>query len=235
MLCPFKPSKAQSPYEFDTGQEIGIAGGAIALNVAVLFWQKRLEPIPDSVLRGLDAMDVNAFDRIATKHIGKKAQRASDILFYSSFALPLLANLNSNSREHFGQISLMYLETLALTGLVTNFTKTAVKRKRPYTYFHDIDRRLSLAKEKGRDAQYSFFSGHSSASAAMSFYMAQTYSDFNPDSKAKPFVWTTAAIYPAIVAALRVRAGKHFPTDVITGYIVGAALGILVPKLHQIK
>jgi membrane-associated phospholipid phosphatase len=29
------------------------------------------------------------------------------------------------------------------------------------------------------------------------------------------------------------RAGKHFPTDVLTGVLVGGAVGTLVPYLHR--
>ena len=31
----------------------------------------------------------------------------------------------------------------------------------------------------------------------------------------------------------RVRAGQHFPTDVIMGALVGAGIGVLVPHLHR--
>jgi len=37
---------------------------------------------------------------------------------------------------------------------------------------------------------------------------------------------------PAIQGYLRVRAGKHFPTDVITGYIVGLGSAWLMHKMH---
>jgi membrane-associated phospholipid phosphatase len=30
-----------------------------------------------------------------------------------------------------------------------------------------------------------------------------------------------------------VRAGAHFPTDVIAGSMLGAAIGVLVPHLHR--
>jgi undecaprenyl-diphosphatase len=30
-----------------------------------------------------------------------------------------------------------------------------------------------------------------------------------------------------------VRAGKHFPTDVLAGAVAGAGIGIIVPHLHR--
>jgi len=28
---------------------------------------------------------------------------------------------------------------------------------------------------------------------------------------------------------------KHFPTDVIVGSVIGAAIGIIIPQLHKVK
>jgi len=35
------------------------------------------------------------------------------------------------------------------------------------------------------------------------------------------------------VSIERVRAGRHFPTDVIAGSIAGAGIGLVVPHLHR--
>jgi membrane-associated phospholipid phosphatase len=34
---------------------------------------------------------------------------------------------------------------------------------------------------------------------------------------------------------LRVRGGRHFPTDVLAGLLVGGTVGWLVPHLHQVR
>lgn len=46
-------------------------------------------------------------------------------------------------------------------------------------------------------------------------------------------MWTGAAILPALTGITRVKAGKHYWTDVITGYAVGALVGTLTPLLHR--
>ena len=46
-------------------------------------------------------------------------------------------------------------------------------------------------------------------------------------------MWTGAAIVPALVGFTRVKAGKHYWTDVLTGYAVGALVGTLTPFLHR--
>ena len=57
--------------------------------------------------------------------------------------------------------------------------------------------------------------------------------DFYPDSKAKPIIWTSAALIPAITGYLRVKAGRHFTSDVLVGFLVGAAVGWVIPELHR--
>jgi membrane-associated phospholipid phosphatase len=82
------------------------------------------------------------------------------------------------------------------------------------------------------DARKSFFSGHSSMTACNTFFAAKIWSDMHPNSKLKPWVWTAAAAVPAYAALQRVQAGKHYPSDVIVGLAVGAAMGYLIPQIH---
>jgi membrane-associated phospholipid phosphatase len=44
--------------------------------------------------------------------------------------------------------------------------------------------------------------------------------------------WVATAVIGGSVAAERVAAGWHFPTDVIVGALAGTAVGIAVPVLH---
>jgi len=135
------------------------------------------------------------------------------------------------SRKNFGKIATLYGETAFITTGITLLIKATVKRNRPFVYNSDAP----LAKKTTRNARTAFLSGHTSISAANSFFAAKVFSDYYPDSKWKPAVWTTAAVIPAITGYLRVRAGKHFPTDTIAGYALGAAAGILIPHLHKKK
>ena len=102
-------------------------------------------------------------------------------------------------------------------------------RSRPFVYNEDF----SLSKKQTVGARHAFFSGHTSLTAASCFFTARVFSDYFPDSKYKPLVWAGAILVPATVGYLRVAAGKHFPTDVITGYAIGATIGMLIPHLHK--
>jgi membrane-associated phospholipid phosphatase len=83
----------------------------------------------------------------------------------------------------------------------------------------------------------SFFSGHTSQTAAASFFFAKVITDYHPTLKRglKIGLWAFAITIPALNGTLRVLAGKHFPTDVMTGYVAGAATGWLVPQLHRTR
>lgn len=61
---------------------------------------------------------------------------------------------------------------------------------------------------------------------------AQLHSDYS--GKSDWAVWSLAAAIPAFTGIQRMRAGKHFLTDVLLGYIVGAGVGILVPSLYKL-
>ena len=177
----------------------------------------------------LDKNSVNRFDRIATKFSSMHAKKASDVFFFTSLAAPSFLMASRKMRKDAGLISLMYGQVLFLNLGVTSLTKKSVLRSRPLVY----NPNFALADKTERNARYSFFSGHASVVSSNCFLTAKVFSDYFPDSKWRHLVWGVAATAPAITGYLRVRAGKHYPSDVITGYIVGAGIGVLVPHFHR--
>ncbi|NRB48824.1 MAG: phosphatase PAP2 family protein [Saprospiraceae bacterium] len=67
----------------------------------------------------------------------------------------------------------------------------------------------------------------------MVFYPRDLSSTVYPDSPWKPYVWGVSMVLPALTGYLRVRGGQHYPTDVIAGYLLGGAIGYLIPTLHK--
>ncbi len=213
-------------YKFD----VPLATAGLGLNFAYFLLDKKSEPLQPSFIASLDRMQINAFDRSAAYNWSRPAALGSDVVMYGAIAAPSLLFLDKNIRKDYGKVGVIWAQTMALNTGLTNITKVLVKRTRPYVYNPNTPEHYKLE----RDARYSFFSGHTSVTASMSFMTAKIFSDYNPGSKALPYVWTTAAIVPATVAFLRWRAGKHYASDVIVGYLTGAAVGFLVPHLHKI-
>ena len=120
---------------------------------------------------------------------------------------------------------------MATTTGLTFIAKNIANRNRPFLYNPEVP----LEDKISSSANRSFFSGHTSHTAAFTFMMAKIFHDYHPNSKQgmKIIIWSFSAALPAVTGFLRVKAGKHFPTDVITGYAVGAFTGWLIPHLHK--
>ncbi len=220
-----------SPYELSLKKEISFFSVGLGVQLAGLSLHKKVAPLTVEDLEFLNPASVRAFDRSTIGNYSLRAQKTSDIFLYSSVAFPLLFLADKNMRKDYLKIGSMAAEALLLNGGITTLIKSSVKRTRPYVY----DPLIPIEKKLSTSARMSFFSGHTSTVATMSFFSAKVFADYHPDSKWKPVVWTVATVLPATTAYLRYKGGKHFPTDVIVGYGVGAAIGILVPHLHRSK
>jgi len=219
----------KSPYKLSLNVDVPISSNAIGFfGASLLVGHSKTMPPKESLLT-LDRKDVNRFDRGATYQNNKGARYTSDAFMLLAIATPLLHLINKDSRKDFGKVAAISVETFMLNLAITNFVKENVRRKRPLMYNPDFP----FEKKYKADNFKSFFSGHTSTVAAMSFMYAKMYSDYNPNSKFKPLVWSLSAVFPVITGFLRFKGGKHYWTDVIVGYGVGALCGIAVPYLHS--
>lgn len=148
---------------------------------------------------------------------------------FSSLAIPFALLLDKSIRDHSGQSGVLYLETMAIASAGINLSKGLIRRPRPYVYNPSV----TDSEKQKRDATNSFFSGHTTISAASTFFAAKVFSDSNSNSKWKPAVWIGAAVIPLATGYYRYRAGKHFPTDVLIAMCYGAMTGIIIPQLHR--
>lgn len=192
-------------------------------------------PLSIDEINALDANDIWWLDRIATQQdpaSRNKFHSASDVVMNVTIALPALLVIDKKIRKDWLDLLILYGETHALNSSLHLAVSAMSNRIRPFVYHPDIaieDKTISGTTE-------SFYSGHTSTTAAASFFMAKVYSDYHPElGNKKYWVFGAATIPPLVVGALRVKAMKHFPTDVATGLVVGAAMGILVPHLHKKK
>ena len=224
----FNPEN-NSPYELNWAVDGPYLGASIGLNVLGLKLIKDKDPLTEEYLNTLSKDDVFIIDRWSAGNYSSNADELSYYPFYGSFALPILFLINENERNHFGQISVMYIESMATAGALFTLTAGLVQRSRPLVY----NTELPLEERIDNDAQRSFIAGHVAATGAATFFFAKVFNDFNPDSWAGPYVWAAAAIIPAWVGYLRIEAGKHFLTDSLLGYGAGALSGILIPELHK--
>lgn len=147
---------------------------------------------------------------------------------------PVLSGMRERNVQTGVVDAIMYSETVALTLALTNIVKMAVRRPRPLAYVdweaHKGDPDYS---NSSTDSSLSFFSGHASMTGAIG--ATATYLAFarSPGTWRPWVTLTLATTVSTLVSVYRVRAGKHFPTDVLAGTFAGAGIGIVVPHLHR--
>jgi len=231
LICLTVNLVAAQVYEVNWGKEKPILMTIAGIGSADIYLYNRLEGLTVEEINVLNREDIIGFDRFVTNKRSLSLDKLSDVTHLTAFTLPLISLLDNRIRQEAGAVVVMLVETMALNAVLTGLSKVSFRRNRPLIYNPQVPIEDKLAK----NGRLSFFSGHTSNSATLSFFTAKIFNDIHPESPLKPFVWVGAAVLPAVVGYARVSAGKHFVSDVSVGYIVGAAIGCLIPALHKIK
>ena len=192
-------------------------------------------PGSPSKLLGIDQIAV-------TQKIDPSADAISSVGLGLALAFAVADPLLSASRDGWDAAAVdgvMYAESLSLTLALTDITKVAVRRPRPIAYAEQaaLDAKSGGAANSpsitDTDSTLSFFSGHAAMTGAVS--ATATYLAFQRSPHSwRPWVTLGAGLLlTSFVGFERVRAGAHFPTDVIAGGLAGGVVGVLVPHLHR--
>src|SRR5699024_2257050 len=131
-------------------------------------------------------------------------------------AVYAVSNLAYGLASHDNRAMRYSLETTMSVGLsmaISGTLKAIIKRPRPTETYSNVIKSYSNTRT------YSFPSGHSAASFAtattMSFQANRWY------ASVPIFTWSIGVGYS------RMRLGKHYPSDVITGVLIGIGSGLL--------
>ncbi len=210
---------------------------AVALTTAYLGWNivDNKAPLDSLTIIGLNPNNVNRFDRSATMQdtdFAPTARTISDFGLIGANALPLLLLADKEIRKDWGSLLLLFLETQAAAGNLYSWGSVVhIDRIRPLVYNPDV----AWEERAGIRTQNAYYSGHTSASASASFFTAKVFCDYHPELGNKKYlIYSLALVPPVFTGFFRYKGMKHFPTDVITGVIVGAGTGFLIPHLHKI-
>ncbi|MEM1215069.1 MAG: phosphatase PAP2 family protein [Bacteroidota bacterium] len=214
------------PYQVNVPRIVGYTGTGLGLTVTSRIIKSRIETVP---LSTIELGTVPSFDRWSVRVATARPANVSDATLLSSAALPGLLLLHRKSRNNAGKIGLLYFEAMLINYGLTDLVKTTALRPRPFLRATDLPGDTPV----DHNGLASYFSGHTSGSATACFFFAQVFQDYYPDSPWRYGVWATAATLPAVTGYLRIRAGKHYLSDVVSGYLVGGAIGMLIPILHK--
>ncbi len=231
VIPTFFAQNSSSPvYQLDWKIEAPLATSGATLSLLGLALSETIHPNTLQEVNNLSQNQWLRMDKAATDNFSNAADHASDWLLKGSAAMPVLLMADPDIRQEASKIGVLLSESLLITNGLNTVTKRLMLRNRPYVYNPNVlaEQRTSI------DARLSFFSGHTAATSCLSFFSAKVWSDYHPESRWKPVVWTAAAAVPAVTGYLRYKAGKHYFTDVAAGYAVGALIGYFVPHLHKV-
>ncbi|MEY3051942.1 MAG: hypothetical protein RLY31_1727 [Bacteroidota bacterium] len=223
--------EGQSPYALRAGREAGWGALALGLGGVSLQLERKIQPLaPSDIERLMGETNLGRWDKWTVGNVSPSAQKWSDILLYGSHAMPLAIFASTPVyRKNPLPVAVMVAQVGLLNTATTTLVKHSVRRPRPYV----LNPSISPERKMTVQAQESFYSGHTSQSAAMCFLSAHLFASAYPASRWKPLVWTAAAGIPALTGYLRVRSGQHYLSDVLVGYTAGALTGWLIPRLHR--
>lgn len=223
-------------YKLNYKVEVPATVGLYAINYYGFTLIRKKPTLEADQINSLDRNDVWIFDRRAlmqTTSQRENAQEVSDWGLNISLFLPVLLFIDKDIRKSWFDIALLYLETQSINAnLYTWAGPMLTRRIRPFVYYEDV----TMDEKMEAGTTDSFFSGHVTWTAGASFFTAKVLSDYHPEWGAKRlWLYAAALVPPVFVGYHRYRALKHFPTDMMLGLTVGAAVGILNPHLHKIR
>ena len=218
------------------GATLGVAlafGGILEL-IASTGEIRPQQPSPTSNLIAIDRFAI-------TQTIDPNAAGRSTVGLFAGVGFAVIDPLLSSWRDgaSAGLVdAVLYAESISITLGVTDLTKIAIRRPRPEAYIEQQQLYAQYGRQNAPDitttnSALSFFSGHAAIVATVGG--TATYLAFGRSpNTARP--WLTLAgftLLTSFVAYERVRAGAHFPTDVIAGSLAGAGIGTLVAHTHR--
>src|SRR6188768_1337301 len=194
---------------------------------------------PQQIAPGFDRSQLVRIDRAGVAQtVDPNAHTYSNVGLYLAAGYAILDPILSGMREKSVQTGLadafMYAEAVSFTLAMTNVVKMAVRRPRPVAYIEaEAHKDDPDYVNNSTNSALSFFSGHSAITATIS--ATATYLAFaRAPGTARPWITLLAGTaLTTFVSIERVRAGEHFPTDVIAGAVAGAGIGLVVPHLHR--
>lgn len=221
--------QGQTRYERNFHQDMPIIQAGLSLCSLGLHLRSQIEPLDTLILDKVSSESVFMVDRPATLQWSPTAARISDIFLLSEILLPLGLLSDTIYREDFSDLSTLYFESLLLNIAGTLVTKSLVKRPRPYIFNQNapVEKRISL------ESRQSFFSGHTSIAFASAMFLSMVLETYHPNSEFAPWIKIGSFSSAALIGYLRIKAGEHYLTDVLTGAIFGSMVSYLVLKSHE--
>ena len=229
LLCAAAPAQQAPAHRYDPALDASLTTSGVLLNVVALSRWHDMEAWSEPVSSPLP------WDRPFRGTWSGTADAWSDGLLWTGLAVPALWGAEWGSGRVSGDETAADFailgEAMLLNYGLNILVRSAQWWSRPMLFSSDSPR----GERSKAQAHASFYSGHVSSAVTMATVAAVVNG-----SREKPLVPRipfAVGVYglATTVAALRVGAGKHWPTDVVAGAAVGSAIGWVVPFLHEVR
>jgi len=218
------------PYTVNKPVDIPLTAGLAAFTFYNFAEIGRKDGTSEARVLSLTKNDVNGFDRWAIRPYNKSVDKASYIPFYLAIPYPVIfLGLDKKMRKDYLELSFLYLQAMCITGTLYTTSVHYFSRLRPLVY----DPASPMEKRTSSNSRNAFFAGHVALVGTSTFFMAQVFADYHPDSRLKWVMYGAAGVATGATAYMRHKAGEHFPSDILVGTAVGTLSGLLVPRLHR--
>ena len=222
-----------------------IPDGSIILTTAVIslierrFFPQDAKVTPACTLTSDSLCDASELHPLDASVIGRWDEdwaMVTDVALIGAMSLPYalllsdsLLSSSPGSMTDVAADSAVVLESFLISNVAVVTLKYAMRRPRP-TQYTDV----APAEAFGTlEHQLSFPSGHAAAVGSAMTATAATYWLRHPDSPVRWAVAGGALGLTTLTAVGRVQAGKHFPSDVVAGAMLGTSIGLLIPWMHK--
>jgi len=178
---------------------------------------------------GLGALDRKARQLLAgglSRAQRERASRWSDLTLAAAIAQPIGMALGA-SPAHRERDIFVSLGAMGVSLAVNNAVKNLLDRPRPFVHYCEP---ASPGELCTRDAQFSFYSGHTSTAFAAAVTSGQ-FARMHGYRNAKG-IWISGLTLASVTGVLRMKADKHYLSDILVGAAAGSLAGWFLPKLH---
>lgn len=215
-----------SPYRLRWGYDAALVGiGAAGVMTPLVGYSSSKAACYPSCTPPTDMLGI---DDAVVGNYSPPAHALANVVVTSLVLSPLIIDAADSRFRGWFEDAFVTFETILLSQAITQVMKSAVDRTAPFVY----NPRAEQDDLDSADAFRSFISGHTSTSFAAATAYAVTFWKRHPQSPWRYVVAAGLETVATSVALLKIKAGYHYPTDVVAGALVGASVGLLIPMLH---
>lgn len=232
MCLGSKPAMAQEPYQISAPLDIPLTIAGVAVSGLGSYLNHHME-IPSSIRSKEDFLP---WDRHAVGNYSETADLMSDIGIGLAAAPLVIGGISwyqgTTDGTGFATFSLMFAQAILFENGINLAVRSLEIWPRPYIYSNSEKGKETAMNAKG-EAYGSFYSGHVSAAFTVAVFTSEWFDYAYPNSPYSGLVRSIAFSAAGLEGALRVAAGKHYPTDVIVGALMGTGISYGILFLHK--